>query len=345
MEAADVKDGPSPGGWIAERFRVPRRYLDILAGSQAAADLIATVEPAASGGEMLPSVVFLNLCLEHMRRTSDEAFAMAPRPVARGTFGLLIAAASQGDTFGEALQRFAMAAPLLRPDMRFDLVRSRRGLALSFDYPGPRRARHDLASEIFALTAHCGFRWLTGKRLKPVRLRVPPAAPPVGPTLLRPILSRTAVRRGEGVTVTYDAADADLPLQPVKYQHWAAAELSEFNTLMEEAAEGLAAGPAAPDIVNQVRAVLGPASWDEPSAARRLGMSTATLRRRLAEVGTTFRNLASDARRRAAASLLVTERSLEDVAQELGFSDARSLRRACRAWFGATPAEYRRTAG
>lgn len=346
MEFAYGIGGPAVGGLAAERFRVPRRYLDILIGPEAAGDLIASAAPSDVDGEMLPSLVFLNLCLEHMRRTGDEAFAVAPGPVARGTFGLLIAAASQGDTFDEALKRFAMAAPMLRPDMRFELVRSRRGLALTFDYPGERDARSDLTTEIFALTTHCGFRWLTGRRLRPVRLRVPPAIPPVGPSLLRPLVSSTIVRRGQGVTLTYDAADADLALQPVKYQHWGAHELGEFNMLMEEAAQRLAtpSAGAEPDIVSRVRAVVGPGSWDEPSAARRLGMSVATLRRRLAEVGASFRNLASDARRQAAASLLVTERTLDDIALELGFSDARSLRRACQTWFGVGPAEYRRAA-
>ncbi|MES2033377.1 MAG: helix-turn-helix domain-containing protein, partial [Pseudomonadota bacterium] len=99
-----------------------------------------------------------------------------------------------------------------------------------------------------------------------------------------------------------------------------------------------------PDILAQVRGAIGPDAWDEPSAATRLGMSTATLRRRLAEAGSSFREVSSDARRRAAASLLATEHSLEDVAAQLGFSDARSLRRACRTWFGMAPAEYRKAA-
>jgi AraC-like DNA-binding protein len=132
----------------------------------------------------------------------------------------------------------------------------------------------------------------------------------------------------------------------VKYQHWAAHELGEFTRLMEEAAQERVAlaGEGPPGILGQVRAVIGPDAWDAPTAARRLGMSTATLRRRLDEAGSSFRELSSEARRRAAASLLATEHSLEDVAAQLGFSDARSLRRACRAWFGMAPAEYRRAA-
>ena len=340
-----------PGGAFgAAGFRVPRYYLDLMVGAEPAAELLARAGASAAfrvDGERLPSMLFLNLCLEQMRRTDDEACGAGPIRVPRGTFGLLLAAAAQGDTFAEALQRFVAATPMLRPDLIARLTQSRRGLALSFDYEGDRDARRDLVVEIFTLTAHCGFRWLAGRKLRPTALRIAPALPPFGPSVLRPLLAGTAVRRGQGVTITYDAADAEAPLRPVKYRHWGAHELGEFTAMMEEAARERVAprAAAAPDIVAQVRAVIGPDAWGAPAAARRLGMSTATLRRRLAEAGVSFRELSSDERRKAAASLLATEHSLDEVAARLGFSDARSLRRACKAWFGVAPAEYRKAAG
>lgn len=292
----------------------------------------------------MPSMRFLNLCLEHMRATGDESCGAAPSRVPQGTFGLLLAAAAQGDTFAQALQRFAEAIPMLRPDMIVGFSRTRRGLEISFGHRGERDPRRDLLVEIFALTAHCGFRWLTGKRLPPAFLRVQPATPPMGPTLLRPVVSPTALRRGEGVTIGYALADGSVPLRPVKYQRWAVHELEEFTALLDEAARAVERStPApAPDIVAQVHAVIGPDAWGEPAAARALGMSTATLRRRLSEAGTSFRTVASDKRRAAAQSLLATEHSLDEIAERLGFSDARSFRRACQGWFGMAPAEYRK---
>lgn len=340
--------GVRGGVFAVGDFRVPRGYLDLLFGPEIATDLLAHSSASAAfpaNGEMLPSMLFLNLCLEQMRRTEDEACGVGVVRVARGTFGLLIAAAAQGDTFAEGLQRFVTAAPMLRPDVDIRLIRSRRGMALTFDYEGPRDPRRDLMIEIFVITAQCGFRWLTGRRLRPVALRVGVASPPIGPSLLLPLIAATAVRKGRGVTITYAADDAEAPLKPVKYQHWAAHELGEFTGLLEEAAhERLGPVAAPPGIVNQVRAVIGPEAWGEPAAARRLGMSTATLRRRLAEAGVSFRELSSDARRSAAASLLATEHSLDEIAARLGFSDSRSLRRACKAWFGVAPAEYRKAA-
>lgn len=342
MVAYDEAGGRSSRGRVftAADFRVPAHYLPLLVGEAEAMAL--TGGPPADG--VLPSMRFLNLCLEQMRRSGDEACGVSATPVVTGTFGLMLAAASQGDTFADALKRFADAARMLRPDMVVRFSRTRRALELSVGYEGPRSGRRDLLTEIFAITVHCGLRWLTGRTLAPVFLRVQPGTPPMGPTLLRPVISPIALRRGTGVTIGYDLADGRAPLRPVKYKHWAAHELGEFTTLLEAAARQMTATvvPAVPELVARVRSLIGPKAWTEPDVARALGMSVATLRRRLSEAGVSFRTLSSEARRDAAASLLVTGRALEDVAAELGFSDARSLRRACHGWFGMAPGEYRR---
>jgi len=341
VECVQSDEAPRRGSrFTAADFRVPGGYLPLLVGPEAARALMAD----DASGDPMPSMRFLNLCLEHMRATGDESCGVAPTRVPQGTFGLLLAAAAQGDTFAQALQRFAEAVPMLRPDLIVAFSRTRRGLEMSFGHRGERDPRRDLLVEIFALTAHCGLRWLTGKRMVPVFLRVQPATPPMGPTLLRPVISPTALRRGEGVTIGYALSDGPLPLRPVKYQRWAAHELEEFTALLDEAAVAVerSAPAPAPDIVAQVRAVIGPDAWGEPAAARALGMSTATLRRRLSDEGTSFRTVASDMRRAAAQSLLATEHSLDDIASRLGFSDARSFRRACQGWFGMAPAEYRK---
>jgi hypothetical protein len=57
---------------------------------------------------------------------------------------------------------------------------------------------------------------------------------------------------------------------------------------------------------------------------------------------TTFRAISADLQRSAAETLFVTDKSLEDIAIEIGYSDVRSLRRACQRWFGVTPTVYRR---
>lgn len=76
--------------------------------------------------------------------------------------------------------------------------------------------------------------------------------------------------------------------------------------------------------------------------ARRLGMGTATLRRRLEDEGTTFSEIVDDLRRELAERHL-TEPSptVSEIAFLLGFSDVRAFAKAFRRWTGQAPTEYR----
>jgi AraC-like DNA-binding protein len=78
-------------------------------------------------------------------------------------------------------------------------------------------------------------------------------------------------------------------------------------------------------------------------AARRVAMSVPTLRRRLAEEGTTFREIMDDSRRQLAQRHLSEDPSgsVTEVAFLLGFSDVASFCRAFKRWTGLGPSEYR----
>lgn len=81
--------------------------------------------------------------------------------------------------------------------------------------------------------------------------------------------------------------------------------------------------------------------FTQPAVAKRLGLSVATLRRRLELEGSlSFRVLNERALKRAARSLVEQRHHPSDVAEELGFSDLRSFARAFRRWIGVTPTAY-----
>lgn len=80
------------------------------------------------------------------------------------------------------------------------------------------------------------------------------------------------------------------------------------------------------------------------AVARQLAMSERTLRRRLAEENTTFRELAEEVHRVLAEELLATGAlSVEDVALRLGYAEATSFIAAFKRWTGTTPARYQRS--
>ena len=79
-----------------------------------------------------------------------------------------------------------------------------------------------------------------------------------------------------------------------------------------------------------------------PHAAKRASMSPRTLKRRLAEQGTTFTEIIDDARRQRALLLVLDRRlTLDAVASQLGYSDTANFTRAFKRWTGKTPGEAR----
>lgn len=87
---------------------------------------------------------------------------------------------------------------------------------------------------------------------------------------------------------------------------------------------------------------------DFPTAdamAARLGVSTRTLHRRLAEIGSSYQDILDGIRRRLALEYLQhTPLSVEEIAVLTGFSDASNFRKAFRKWTGAAPSHYRQGA-
>jgi AraC-like DNA-binding protein len=85
----------------------------------------------------------------------------------------------------------------------------------------------------------------------------------------------------------------------------------------------------------------GARSLDEVAA--QLHVSGRTLKRRLAELDTSYSRILDEERRGRALALLETTRlGIEDIAERLGYADVASFGRAFRRWTGKTPARVRR---
>jgi AraC-like DNA-binding protein len=78
--------------------------------------------------------------------------------------------------------------------------------------------------------------------------------------------------------------------------------------------------------------------------ARELHTASATLRRRLHEEGESYRSIKDQLRRDVAITYLSdSDRSVMDIALELGFAEPSAFHRAFKKWTGASPGEYRRS--
>ena len=107
-----------------------------------------------------------------------------------------------------------------------------------------------------------------------------------------------------------------------------------------------ALGEGAP-VVSRIRSLLrDDLAITLPEAAKRTSMSERTLKRRLAEQGTTFSEIVDDARRNRALLLIEDRRlTLDAIAAQLGYSDTANFTRAFKRWTGKTPGEARERHG
>ena len=81
---------------------------------------------------------------------------------------------------------------------------------------------------------------------------------------------------------------------------------------------------------------------DLEQMARRISLSPRTLRRRLLEERTSYKNILADVRKKRAVELLKTTRlPVDAVASSLGFSEVSSFYRAFKSWTGLTPSSFR----
>jgi len=95
-------------------------------------------------------------------------------------------------------------------------------------------------------------------------------------------------------------------------------------------------------VKSQITAELGKKPVSISDIARSMGLSDRTLRRRLDDENTSFRELLKSCRRDLAQVYIQNHSmSLAQIALSLNFNDQSSFSRAFKSWFGVSPLEYR----
>lgn len=335
--------GDTRGGFSITDFKVPRRYLDMIIrpDSEGGREYLDQTGQVGSD-DYISSLEFMDRSLRHFRKTGYESLANASMVVPFGSFGMIVSSAADSRNFEEALKRSVAAIEILRPDLVARFVRTKDRLKLEILCKRPATTGMEIGLEFFVLALHTCFRWMTGERLRPDSVRAAARINGFAESLLG-VIGAPIKRGGTGVTLYYPLDYAEIGILSVKYESWGAQEVPEFLKMMQEAAEarsdtnGGGASPAAEQASDLIRQGV----VTEAGVAERMEISAASLRRRLTDAGTSFRQLLSDIRREAVQRLLATDKSLEAIAEEVGYSDERSLRRACVQWFGVPLAQYR----
>ena len=284
------------------------------------------------------------------RDSGEETFSLSERPVKTGAADFVLASAAASATVGEAMRAIARAYNFLHGG-DYNLVEAH-ACSLSyvvddegFPYTVPRDEFLHFSLECSLIVMHAALCHMAGVDLTGSLKRVSTRRP-AGRTRTDQALTfwGLPVRHGAPhYAITYDASVAARPLALDRHT---ARPQAALHTAIVTLIEGRLAHRHAPEPLGvTIARTMADGVLSQAAIARRLGLSVATLRRRLDAQGEGFRRIRERVLSERARWELKRTPSVSRAAEALGFSDSRSFSRAFQAWTGMTPAAFIRSSG
>ena len=315
----------------------------------------------------VPAAAFARLWIGVARLLDDEFFGLDARRMKVGTFAMLCHALASQTAVGPALRLALRGFGLCFDDIAVSLrisggaaglvidnrIRGRRGRAVPAGVvdeadpadpadPAELADARRFADETLLVMLHGLLCWLAGRRIALTRLDW--AHPrPVHADEYRRMFSPLQRFETPATAVWFDARvlQAAVGITPAGLKAFLRdAPQSVFLKQVVETGLSDQARRLCRNALDQ-----GDAAPTLALLARTLGLSAATLRRRLEVEGASWGELKDEVRRDLALQHLVDGRlSVGEIANRLGFNDASTFYRAFRKWTGSAPGAWRSAA-
>lgn len=292
----------------------------------------------------LPLSDYFRILWELSVALQDETIHLSSRHLMPGSTSFIMSNISSSSNLEEAMRLIAKSYNLLHggPYNRVE-VRGDTLLYIIDDSQFPYMSKNEdyihFTMECVLIYLHGILSFITSRDLLPL-LRKVYTKRGRGPMKSRHMGFWTVpVRYQSGqYTLTYDLAAAQLPITINQQRLPSSREIYDHVIeMIEQSAPGQGSQLNSTD---RVRQVLDLGLLDQQSVARHLGLSVATLRRRLNLENTTFRRVSRLVLNEKSHDLMSQGVHISDIAEELGFSDFRSFIRAFKNWNGLTPTAY-----
>lgn len=280
---------------------------------------------------------FSALWLGVARVLDDELFGQDSHRMKVGSFAMLCQILIHCDTLNSALLRMTRFFNLILDDFHCSLDCDERQAHLTIrETPGPRAPRI-FGYETLLMLQHGVACWLVGRRI-PVLAAAFAYPEPSRSAEYHLMYSEQLRFNQDATTLSFERSYLDLPVIQNERTVKEFVRIAPANIVLKyKNTTGLSA---------QIRRRLRTAArteWpDFDDFAQSLNMTPSTLRRRLEDEGQSFQAIKDQLRRDMAIDYLChTQKSVTDIAVELGFAEASAFHRAFKKWTGANPGEYR----
>ncbi|WP_244484079.1 MULTISPECIES: AraC family transcriptional regulator [unclassified Rhizobium] len=271
-------------------------------------------------------------------KLDDEFFGMGGRPMRRGSFTLLCHCVLHAGTLEQALRRALRFLNILLEDPRGEL-HIRDGLA-EIVLTDESAARSAFAYRTYWILLHGITCWLVGRRIPIRKVDFRCAEPRQGADYR--LFFGAPVQFGQSVSLlAFDRTVLKLPIVRSEQALKQFLRGAPANILVRYRYDaGLAAG------VRKRLRQTPPSSWSGfADLAAQMRMSPSTLRHRLHGEGQSYAGIKDEIRRDLAIDMLLrSDRSVGEIAVQLGFSEPSAFHRAFRKWTSKSPAAFRQDA-
>ena len=266
----------------------------------------------------------------------DEQFGLGKDPMPSGTTELIIARALHEETLGKAMTAMAHAANIVYRNREMRITHRQNETRVSLKFKGANSKAMQILLELTCIPYHSIFCWLVDVPLQAKRIRTSALRSSNTVSLLA-IFDCVIEFHGDGVEIRYPRNVETLPLVNKSLRNWR----NDLHQVFLQNMVWRKKNFLASQMRFYVESALRKGITSQSAIAASAAMSVATLRRKLSIERTSFRALADNVLHEKVLDHMETGLSFEEIAEQLGYSDSRSFRRAFRRVFGKNPSDLK----
>lgn len=273
----------------------------------------------------------------HQNVIHEETGQISQRPLKRGTTRFVFSNLSHCKTLVEGLELLANTYNIIHGG-NYNFVK-KRGNVLSYIVDDKdfhyRNKGNDFAIEFALIKIHCMLTCFTGCELELVKMCSKRVRIPHDNHHLN--FFDCDIHFGHGhYELAYEIKQSQLPFREIEDIDLSVQLLANYLTIVRQRQNDVFENTLVVKVMNTIKRGV----YNQDDVAASMGMSVATLRRKLKSQGLSFRSLLDKVNSEVAVNQLLDQIPADDVAEKLGYCDIRSFKRAFKRWHGQSPAAF-----